>query len=299
MVIGRLALFALVACTALLPAVASADSGDQGGFALRVRGTFTLAPDESVGSVIVVKGDANIAGTVRDRLVVINGNADIAGRVDGGVTVIKGTVTLEGGSHVNRVTIVRGTVNRQSGSVVEHGINRRGFGFFRGGLLWLFWLGMTLAAVVAGLAFAAVGGRQLSRAANALTGELAYSILGAVAVWIGLPVLAVVALLTVVGIPLGLALLLAVLPLLWLLGFVATGTRLGAALLSLGGSARPLDHPYAATALGVIVLQIVLLVPIAGWAVAVLAGLWGSGALAVIAFRSWRHPEESVKESAA
>jgi hypothetical protein len=292
----RLALVLCVVFVALLPAVARADGGDRGGFALRVHGTFTLPPDESVGSVVVVKGDANIAGTVRDRLVVVSGNADIAGSVNGGVTVIRGSVTLEGGSHVSRVTIIRGTVNRLNGSVVDHGINRRGFGLFRGGLFWLFWLAMTLTVVVAGLVFAAAGGRQLPRAADALTGKLAYSVLGAVVVWIGLPILAVVALITVVGIPLALALLLAVLPLLWLLGYVATGTRLGAALLSLGGGARPLDHPYAATTLGVIVLQIVLLVPIAGWAVVALAGVWGSGALAVIAFRAWRRPDDSARE---
>jgi len=153
--------------------------------------------------------------------------------------------------------------------------------------------------VIAGLVFAAIGGRQLSRAATVLTGELAYSILGAVATWIALPVLGVFALITVIGIPAGLALLLAVLPLLWLLGYATAGTRLGAALLSLGGGARPVDHPYAATALGVIVLQIVLLVPIVGWAVAFLAGIWGSGALAVAGWRAWRSPDEIAREGAA
>jgi hypothetical protein len=297
-VLRRLPLVLCVAFAALLPMTASADSGNQGGFALRLHGTYTLPPNESVGSVVVIRGDANIAGTVTGRLTVINGNADIAGDVNGAVTVIKGTVTLEGGSHVDHVTIIRGTVNRQSGAIVDHGINRRGSGFFRGAFFWLLWLGLTLTAVVAGLVFAAIGGRQLSRAAMALTGELPYSILGAVVVWIVLPVLGVFALITVIGIPAGLALLLAVLPLLGLFGYVTAGTRLGAALLSLGGGTRPVDHPYAATTLGVIVLQVVLLVPVAGWAIAFLAGVWGSGALAAAAWRAWRSAE-SAKESAA
>ncbi|MGD0114474.1 MAG: hypothetical protein ABSC13_00520 [Dehalococcoidia bacterium] len=294
----RLVLVLCVAFAALAPVTASADDGNQGGLALRLHGTYTLPPGESVGSVVVIRGDANIAGTVTGRLIVVNGNADIAGSVNGAVTIIRGTVTLEGGSHVDRVTIIRGTVNRQSGSVVDHGINRRGFRFFRGAFFWLLWLGLTLAAVIAGLAFAAVGGHQLSRAAMLLTGDLPASILGAVAVWIVLPVLSVFALLTVVGIPAGLALLLAVLPLLGLFGYVTAGTRLGAALLSLGGGARPVDHPYAATTLGVIVLQAVLLVPVVGWAIAFLAGIWGSGALAAAGWRAWRSPE-SAKEAAA
>ena len=66
---------------------------------------------------------------------------------------------------------------------------------------------MTIAALLGGLVFAAVAGRQLSTATEVLTGELAYSILGAVAVWIGLPIVAVLAFITVVGIPLGLGLL--------------------------------------------------------------------------------------------
>ena len=302
----RLALVLCVAFAALLPATASANSNrpptqidvDRGGFALTVHGSYVLGPNEGIGSVVVIRGDADIAGNVRGRLIVIDGNADIAGSVNGAVTIIRGTVTLEGGSHVDRVTIIRGTVNRQSGSVVDHGINQRGFRFFRGAFLWLLWLGLTLTAVIAGLAFAAIGGRQLSRAAMALTGELPYSILGAVVVWIVLPVLGVFALITVVGIPVGLALLLAVLPLLGLFGYVTAGTRLGAALLSLGGAARPVDHPYVATTLGVIVLQVVLLVPIVGWAIAFLAGIWGSGGLAAAAWRAWRSAE-SAKESAA
>ncbi len=303
----RLALFLCVAFAALLPATASANDGrppaqtevNLGSFALTIHGNYSLPAPESIGSVVVIRGDANIAGEVRGRLTVIDGNADIAGSVNGAVTIIRGTVTLEAGSHVDHVTIIRGTVNRQSGSVVDHGINRRGFRFFRGAFFWLLWLGLTLTAVIAGLAFAAVGGRQLSRAAMLLTGDLPASVLGAVAVWIALPVLSVFALITVVGIPAGLALLLAVLPLLGLFGYVTAGTRLGAALLSLGGGARPVDRPYAATTLGVIVLQVVLLVPVVGWAIAFLAGIWGSGALAAAAWRAWRSPGESAREAAA
>ncbi len=92
------ALAACVVAVSLVPITASADDGDHGGFVVRVNGPFTLAPGESVNSVVVVKGDALIGGTVRDTLVVINGHADIAGRVEGNVTIVKGDVTLEGGA---------------------------------------------------------------------------------------------------------------------------------------------------------------------------------------------------------
>jgi len=257
---------------------------------LRVNGPFTLAPEDSVGSVIVIRGDALIGGTVRDGLIVVNGQATIAGRVEGNVTIIRGDVTLEGGSFVERVTIINGSVTRESGSVVEHGINRRGFGFFPALFFLLFWLGMTALVVIAGLVFAAVAGRQLSTAGEALTGQLAYSILGAAGVWIGLPIMAMVAFFTVVGIPFGLALLFLALPLLWLLGYIVAGARLGRALLEVGGRRALSGHPYVAATLGLIVLQIVVLVPVVGWAIGALAGMWGSGALAVAAFGAWRSP---------
>ncbi len=147
---------------------------------------------------------------------------------------------------------------------------------------------MTVAVVIAGLVFAAIAGRQLSTATKLLTGQLAYSILGAVVVWISVPFLAVLALVTVVGIPLGLALLFLVLPLLWLLGYLVAGTRLGRALFELAGRRPPSGHPYVAATLGLIVLQIVVLVPFVGWAIGALAGIWGSGALVITAFRAWR-----------
>ena len=283
------ALAACVVALALLPVAASAQDSHNGGFVLRTNGPYTLAPGDSIDSVVVVKGDAFIGGTVNDSLVVINGKADIAGHVEGHVVIVKGDVTLEGGSFVSRVTIINGSVRRESGAVVEHGINRHGLGFIPALFFWLFWLGMTVAVVVAGLVFAAVGGRQLYRVTEVLTGGLAYSILGAVVLWIGVPALAVLAFFTVVGIPFGLALLLVVLPALWLLGYLVVGTRLGRALLELGrGRPQPRDHPYIAALLGLTVLQIIVLVPFLGWAIGAIAGIWGSGALTVAGFRAWR-----------
>jgi hypothetical protein len=287
--LGCAGLVAVVAALALLPASAQADDGgDHGGFVVRVNGPFTLAPGDNVDSVVVVRGDAVIGGTVHDTLLVINGHTDIAGRVEGNVVIIKGDVTLEGGSFVNRATIINGSVTRETGSTVEHGINRHGLGFFPAVFFWLFWLGMTISVVIGGLVFAAVAGRQLSTATELMTGELAYSILSAVVVWIGVPFLAALTFITVVGIPFALALLLFALPLLWFLGYLVAGTRLGRALFDLAGRRPPSGHPYLAATLGLIVLQIVVLVPVIGWAIGALAGIWGSGALAVSAYRAWR-----------
>ncbi len=281
---------ACVLVATLLPGAALAQDGSHNGIVARVNGSYTLAAGDSVETAIVVNGDALIGGTVRGTLFVINGNADISGRVEGNVTIIKGDATLEGGSFVNRVTIISGGVTRASGAEVNHAINSHGLGFFPALFFWLFWIGMTITVVIGGLVFAAIAGRQLSQAAQAMTGQLAPSILGAAAAWIGIPFIAGMVFLTVVGIPFSLALLFLALPLLWLLGYLVAGTRIGNLLFQAAGRRPPTRHPYVPAVLGLIILQIVIVLPFLGWAIGILAGIWGSGALAVAAFRAWREP---------
>ena len=292
-VIGLLAGAAL----ALLPLVAFAEDGDKRGLILRVDGDFTLARAESVGTVVVINGDAQVEGTVRDALVVIEGTATVNGTVEGSVTVINGTLYLAAGSSVKDVNLIRSDLNRDERATVTGDVHKRENVAFRGAWLLFsafFWVGTTLAVVVVGLAFAAVGGRQLLASARALTGSAGTTVLAALALWIGGPIVGVLAFVTVVGIPLGLGILLFVLPALWLLGYVVAGTRLGGAITGMAGR-TPAEHPYAAAALGLVLLQLVLLIPGIGWLVVGLAGLWGSGALLLLAWRAARGaPPEDV-----
>jgi hypothetical protein len=91
---------------------------------------------------------------------------------------------------------------------------------------------------------------------------------------------------TVIGIPIGITLLVVVLPLLWGLGYVVTGTRLGFFLADLRRTTPNLDHPYLEAALGVVIFQLIGLIPVVGWIVIALAGLFGAGAIVA---RAWRH----------
>jgi hypothetical protein len=273
---------------ASLPAAAQAADGDRRGFTLRVNGDVDLPASQTVGTVIVIRGDAVIAGTVKDALVVIDGKATVSGRVEGDITVINGDLELRGSSRVNNVNLVRSDLVRAPGAEVTGDIHRRENLVFRGA--WaafglLFWAGLTLAVIAAGLLFAAAGGKQLSAAAQALTGETVNTIVGAVFLWVGTPVLAFALFFTVIGIPLAIGLLAFFLPAMGLLGYVVAGTRLGGAMV---GLASRRDHPFAAAALGLLVLQLVLLIPGVGAVIALLAALWGAGALAFLGFRALR-----------
>jgi hypothetical protein len=95
----------------------------------------------------------------------------------------------------------------------------------------------------------------------------------------GLPVLAVIALVTVVGIPLGVGLLAALL-LIYALGYSATAWVVGRSIL------RPPTAWVVAFLAGWAILRVVALVPILGGLVWFAAVVFGLGALAVAIWRA-------------
>jgi hypothetical protein len=79
------------------------------------------------------------------------------------------------------------------------------------------------------------------------------------------------------------AVLLFLLPILFLLGYIVAATRLGLAITGRMNRAYG-EKPLLAAVLGVIILQIIGLVPFIGWLIVAIAGLWGGAALAYTAF---------------
>jgi hypothetical protein len=77
------------------------------------------------------------------------------------------------------------------------------------------------------------------------------------------------------------------LPALAILGYITAGTMLGT-LITSGLGRAPGNHPYLAAFLGVLLLQIVVVIPFVGWMVATLSGLWGAGAIGLVAYNAAR-----------
>jgi hypothetical protein len=276
----------LVATT---PTVAFAEDGEDRDLLLRVGSDVRLPPGERVGRLIVIDGDALIEGEVAKSVVVLEGDAIVTGEISGDLTVISGNIRLEQSAQVKNVTSIRGDIVKAHGALVTGEMRERdNFGWLSAAAAVfsiLFWLGLTVALVTAGLIFAAVGGRQLRDAAERMTGDAVNTILGVVFVAVALPMIAVLAIVTVIGIPLGAGLLLFLLPALWFLGYLVAATRLGSILVGFG-SDQPAGHPYAATVLGVVLLQLIVLIPVLGLFIALLAGTWGAGALVFNAYRA-------------
>jgi cytoskeletal protein CcmA (bactofilin family) len=288
----RLAVILLVAATALVPSMAWAqDNGNESdrGFILRVNGPLRIDAGERIGSAMVIRGDADVRGTVRDTLIVINGDAVVSGGVEGDVVMIRGDLTVQRGGEVHNVTLVRGSITEEEGSRVTGDVHRQTgirFGFVSTIFLIAFWGSMTIGVLLLAMLFAGLSGRQLMATGETLTRDLGPSIAAAFAVWVALPVLIVLAFLSVLGIPFGIGLLLIGIPLVWLAGYIVAAARLGALIVKPEGSAY--DRPYLSALVGVLILQVVALVPVIGALIALVAGFVGSGALAVQTFRGGR-----------
>lgn len=295
--IPLLALFvALLAMPA--HALAQAATEDPGGFLLRFDGDVVVDTDESMSTVIVGNGDALVRGEVRDTLWVVGGDATVEGVVTGDVVVVDGVLTLAASAQVENVTVIGGTLDRASGATVTGSITEEdeliSLGWGAAVFSIAMWLGVTLALILGAALFAIYGGRQLAAAGNVLRRRTVESIVAALVVWVALPVAAVLALITVIGIPLGATVLIVVLPALWVLGYFVSGAVLGEVLLRAAGQVKP-NRQWLAAAAGVAVLQLVGLVPALGPVVVVLAGIVGAGALVVrMVRRAPREPRPAV-----
>ena len=292
------ALAAIVAALLAVPGVALAQTAltDQEGFVLQVNRPTVIGANEIIDGVVGISGDVLIDGVVTGTLWVFDGTATVNGRVNGDIMVVDGVLNLGPTANVQNVSLIRGTLHRDAGATVTGTLNQQSefihFGW--GGAVFsiLVWAAMTLLVVLAGFAFVALGRAQLAGAGSLVTGRPLESVLAALAVWVGLPFLAVLAMVTLIGIPVGIALLVVVLPTLWVLGYLVVSAKLGAELLRLTGRTDGEARPYLTMVAGLLVVQIAGLIPFIGGLAIFLAGFVGSGTLVYRVFqdRTRRQP---------
>lgn len=291
LVLAAMTIFALPAT------VLAAENGKSDEFMLKVGGTTTIAALDQLDSAVIVDGDAIIDGTIEDSLWVISGDVTINGRVNGEVTVIDGVLTLGSTATVKNVSLIRSDLVRDPAATVTGKLSERSefvnFGWGREIFSFAFWIGSTIAILVAGLIFTAVAKLHVVSAAGRLTGQPVESTISALLLWIGTPIVAILSILTLIGIPLGIMLLLS-LPLVWIAGYTVAGMRLG----QVGGPWLNLsdgsDHAYRNVTIGLILFQLVGLVPFIGGLVVGLAGFVGSGALVYLAARGRANTQTST-----
>lgn len=282
------------------PAVLAADPAAHDGRVLAsINGPIDLPGGQSADVVFVVDGAATIEGDV-NTLIVINGDASLTGAHAGTVMVVNGTAALGAGTVVaGDVRTVNGTVEQAEGATVQGttgGLeaDAAALGVILVPAFILFFVGLGLVTLAVALAMAALAARQTRAAEVLISRQPLPTLLAAILGVVVLPLVGVLAMVTVVGAPIGLAFLLIVLPTAAYVGWIVAAIWVGDwILIQTRGAAEP-DRPYLAAVIGVVVLGIASLLP----PLSAIASLFGFGAVLLLAWKVLRH-EPLVPQASA
>ena len=270
---------------------------------IRMMGDVEVPAGQREAVVMVIRGDADVFGEA-ELVVVVEGTARLRGALVQELVVVQGEAVLDdsarvsGNIHLVNAELVRAESAIVGGEVLYDSGTRLGRGLLIFGLL--FALGSMLTVLLSGLVMAGVAPRGARRAGDALTSHFGPTLLATLFVWAGLPILAVMAMGTVVGIPIGLGIFLFILPALAFLGYLIVGIRLGDYVLGVIRGRDEAWHPYLAALVGLILLLFLGTVPILGSILSPIAAMLGAGTLALLAWREVRRPRqvEAVAEGA-
>jgi cytoskeletal protein CcmA (bactofilin family) len=279
------------------------DDGNEHGRRISVTGGLVVANGETVdgpavsangparidgrvnGAVYVGHGDLRVDGHITGDTLVLDGDAVIRGRVDGSITALNGKATIRPGADVRgdvtsrtRPTAARGTVQ---GHVERLDVNTLFAGFIVV-ILVVLWLAVTLSTAVLGLFFVWLFPRAADAVVVAGRRVWASFLLG---LFLGIiaPVLGVVVMASVVGIPLGVAVL-GTLAVLWPLGYVASALIFGRLMVHGTGTAGRIGAFFA----GFGILRFGALVPGLGFVIGFFFATYGFGAVIIAAWRAGR-----------
>jgi len=246
-----------------------ANSDDQ----VILTGGLVVPEGETAKTAVVFNGDVLIAGTVSETLVVFNGRTEITGTVDEDVVVFNGSVVLRSGARVGGDVVSRQAPQIEDGATVEGSIDdlQKRWDYwditFVGRLGW--WLAYTVSTLVLGLVLLMLARGLDPASIRALRDRLGATIGFGVLWFVLLPIVAVLLLVTIVGIPLGLFLLFG-LGLVYSIGYVVGGLAIGRLVVK-----EPTSR-YLAFLAGWGALRVLALVPFLGgiaWLVGTVLGL--------------------------
>jgi hypothetical protein len=283
----------LIALFLAVPAAVAADPLPNSGRVLIVtEGDVTIPAGDQADLVLVVNGTAHIAGTV-NTVIAIDGGIEMTGALSETVVSVRSPVTLGPGTVVTGDVMELDALVHQLGNaevmgdVTDITAGLVGFSAVLVPALILFWLGFALATLVAALFLAALAARQVRAAESIISREpLPAFLVGLVGV-ILVPVLAIVLMITVIGAPLGFAILIGAWPLVAFVGYLVAAIWVGDWILRQTDSAQVRERPYLAAFLGIVVLGIVGLVPILNLLTAIFSIL-GFGAVLMLGWRTLR-----------
>jgi len=299
-------------CACALPAAARTVNGfcvpvprpcDIGNLVV-ITGSASVSEYQSADNVVILNGDASIQGRVRGTVFALNGDVAVTGHVDHDVVALNGTVVvtppLQGspfGRNIESGFVGGDVVSRKKatiskGATVKGSIDRVEGRFALGQLAWVgrivLWIALTVSVFLLGAALLLIAPRALETTAAIGRRAIGATIGLGFAAGIGLPVIGSLLLVTIIGLPLGLLMLLA-------LGlFYAFGYTVGAFFL--GRLILPDKNPWLAFLVGWAIVRVIDLIPVLGTLVGLAAMIYGVGMVTVAVFRA-RQPDSTGLET--
>jgi hypothetical protein len=275
-------LLAALAAVLIFPGVASAQDREDDTLVV-ITGGATVARGETLDGVYVVDGPVTIHGTVDGDVIVVNGDTEISGEVTGDVTVLAKRAVLDSGARIGG-DLRYGDEEPElaSGAQIDGDVTKEDWSDFPtlGWLGWLaLWLAVTISSLALGLLLLLIAPRAADVAHRQAREGAWESVAAGLVIFIVLPILAVLALVTLVGLPLGIGVLLALLPLA-AIAYVTTLWVVGRLIV------KPPRGRVVSFLVGWAIFRVVALIPVLGIIVAFLAVIFGLGVLALALWRA-------------
>jgi hypothetical protein len=283
----------LIVLLFLVPAALAAEPMPQTGrVVISTQGDITIPAGEQADVVLVINGTATIAGEV-NTVVAVDGAANLTGARVETVIAVRSPVTLGDGAVVQGDVMTLDSLVQQSGDarvlgeISDMQASLISLGAVLAPALILLWIGFGLAVVVAGLLLAGIAGRQVRAAEGLISHEPGMTLVAGILGLVVFPIVAFLLIVTVVGAPLGVGILIALWPLIAFAGYLVAGIWIGDWVLHRMQPTVVRERPLLAAVIGILVLQALALVPVLG-IVAMIASLFGFGAVLLLAWRTLR-----------
>jgi len=273
-------LVVLIALAALaLSAPACAQVSDAGEDAIVViSGDVTVPRGQTVDGVFVASGDVRVAGHVDGDVVLAAGDALVSGRIDGSLVTLGGEARLLPKAYVGGDVHYGDERPVVAGSAIVRGDVSKEDGFDSLDLLpfvgaFFLWLAIGVSMAILGALLLLVAPRAADAIYERSRERIGPVIAIGIAVAIVLPVAGVIAAVIVVGLPLSLVIMLALLPL-WAVAYCASAWALGRRIVG------PPRNRVLSFLAGLAILRALALVPILGFIVGLAAAVFGLGLIA-------------------
>lgn len=274
---------ALMVTLLALAAPASAQAGTETDAQVVLTGRAEVRAGERADAIVIIDGPAVIDGDVDGAVVALNGDIRVSGTVEEDVVALNGRATIVGGARVGGDVVSSRAPQVDPGATVEGETKTVRFSLRALGILfWVaWWVAVTVSLLILGMLLLALAPAAMAASYAVARAERGRAIGWGLLVAVALPVVSILVMLTVVGIPLGVIGLLS-LALLYAMGYVVAALALGRMIVK-----EPTSR-FLAFLAGLVILRVVGLIPVIGGLVTFVVSAYGVGALAIAARRAAR-----------